>query len=73
MKLIHNMSMNDMRYWICMLGGEPIVIITCCTMGCIDSIINYFFDHDIKCIEYFNIHKRLYKQKDVEIIDLNTV
>ena len=72
-KLIHNMSMRDMRYWTCMLGGEPIGIIMCCVIGNIDSIINYFFNHNITRIEYFNIHKRLYKQKDVELININNI
>ena len=69
----YNMSMRDKRYWTCILGNEPIGIIMCCVIADIDSIINYFFDHDIICVEYFDIHKRIYKQKDVEVIDLNTV
>ena len=72
-KKIHNMSMRDKRYWTCVLGNEPLGIITCCVISDIDSIINYFFNHNIACIEYFNIHKRIYKQKDIEHVDLNTV
>ena len=72
-KKIHNMSMRDKRYWTCILGNEPIGIITCCVVGDIDSIINYFFDHDIICVEYFNVHKRIYKQKDVELININNI
>ena len=70
---IHNMSMRDKRYWTCILGNEPIGIIMCCVIADIDSIINYFFDHGIICIKYFNIHQRIYKQKDVEHVDLETV
>ena len=51
-KLLHNMSMRDKRYWTCILGNEPIGIIMCSVVGNIDSIINYFFNHDIICIEY---------------------
>jgi hypothetical protein len=67
------MSMRDKRYWTCILGNEPIGIITCCVVGDMDLIINYFFNHDIICIECFDIHKRIYKQKDVEPINLETV
>ena len=70
MKLIHNMSMRDMRYWTCMLGGEPIGIITCCTIVCIDYITNYFYNHNIICIKYVKRHSTCYKKKDVEVVNI---
>ena len=67
------MSMRDKRYCTCILGNDPIGMIMCCNIGCLDSTINYFYNHKLVCTEYFDNHRQYYKKKDVEYVDLNTV
>ena len=65
------MSIHDRRYCTCILGSDPIGIITCCNIGCTDFTFKFF--GNLVCLHYLDKHRNFYKQIDLELIDLNNV